>query len=434
MKQEGRGKKITALLLALLMMVSTAFCTEVPVSAASIRSDRITAKIERSSSSSIRFSWNKSSKADGYIILRRASVKHKYKKIKTVGKNVTSYTDKGLPYGKAYQYAVRAYRKEGRRNIYSVYKAATGATCPSTPSPRVKTVSENRINVYWNQVSRADGYRIYRRIPGQKWVFVADVAKTKRVYADKTVQPGTNYVYCVRSYKKSSGKKYMSAIRSSKKIKTPGNPYVSHSKFTAAQKDAMKKILYAVETGGQVYGNQDYADFTEAYTNSSAEHAITIGAGQWYATEAQRLLKLIHTKYPEVWKKYDSDGRVWKDVESRNWSTYKLSKNHYKAKRIVNIIKSKEGIKCQDELMYQQIEEMENEIRALGITDARSVGMFINIRHQGGYGAVTRVLGKTKRPVSLDNIYKALQTDTGNQVGAYRTRQKKVYTWLRTYM
>ena len=196
----------------------------------------------------------------------------------------------------------------------------------------------------------------------------------------------------------------------------------------------MKKILYAVETGGQVYGNQDYADFTEAYTNSSAEHAITIGAGQWYATEAQRLLKLIHTKYPEVWEKYDSDGRVWKDVESRNWSTYKLSKNYYKAKRIVNIIKSKEGIKCQDELMYQQIDEMEKEIRALGITDARAVGMFINIRHQGGYGAVTRVLGKTKHPVSLDNIYKALQTDTGNQVGAYRTRQKKVYTWLRTYM
>lgn len=434
MKQEGRGKKITALLLALLMLVSAAFCTDVPVSAASIRNDRITAKIERSSTSTIKLSWNKSSMADGYIILRRTSVKHKYKKIKTVGKNVTSYTDKGLSASKAYQYAVRAYRKEGKKNIYSVYKAAAGATCPSAPAAKVKTVSENRINVYWNQVSRADGYRIYRRIPGQKWVFVADVAKNKRAYADKNVQPGTNYVYCVRSYKKSSGKKYVSVIKSSKKIKTPGTPSVSHSKFTAAQKDVMKKILYAVETGGQVYGNQDYADFTEAYTNSSAEHAITIGAGQWFATEAQRLLKLIHTKYPEVWKKYDKDGRVWKDVETKNWSTYKLSKTHYKAKRIVNIINSPEGRKCQDELMYQQIEEMENEIRSLGITDAKSVGMFINIRHQGGYGAVTRVLGKTKRPVSLVNIYKALQTDTGNQVGAYRTRQKKVYTWLRTYM
>ena len=44
--------------------------------------------------------------------------------------------------------------------------------------------------------------------------------------------------------------------------------------------------------------------------------------------------------------------------------------------------------------------------------------MFINIRHQGGYGAVTRVLAKTKRPVNLDNILAALRTDTGNQVGA----------------
>ena len=121
MKQEGRGKKITAFLLALLMLVSAAFCTDVPVSAASIRNDRITAKIERSSTSTIKLSWNKSSMADGYIILRRASVKHKYKKIKTVGKNITSYTDKGLSAGKAYQYAVRAYRKEGKKNIYSVY-------------------------------------------------------------------------------------------------------------------------------------------------------------------------------------------------------------------------------------------------------------------------------------------------------------------------
>ena len=196
----------------------------------------------------------------------------------------------------------------------------------------------------------------------------------------------------------------------------------------------MKKILYAVETGGQVYGRQDYADFTEAYTNSSAEHAITIGAGQWYATEAQRLLKLIHTKYPATWKKYDPKNYVWNDVVNKNWSTYKLDENSGRAKIIVKLISSADGIKCQDQLMYQQIDEMQKEIRKLGITEAKSVGMFINIRHQGGYGAVTRVLKKTNRPVTLDNIYKALQTDTGNQVGAYRTRQKCVYTWLKTYM
>ena len=100
----------------------------------------------------------------------------------------------------------------------------------------------------------------------------------------------------------------------------------------------------------------------------------------------------------------------------------------------MKLISSADGIKCQDQLMYQQIDEMQKEIRKLGITEAKTVGMFINIRHQGGYGAVTRVLKKTNRPVTLDNIYKALQTDTGNQVGAYRTRQKCVYTWLKTYM
>ena len=46
---------------------------------------------------------------------------------------------------------------------------------------------------------------------------------------------------------------------------------------------------------------------------------------------------------------------------------------------------------------------------------------------KGGYD-------KTKRPVTLDSIYDSLKTDTGNQVGAYRTRQEKVYSWLKTYM
>ena len=65
--------------------------------------------------------------------------------------------------------------------------------------------------------------------------------------------------------------------------------------MTDHEKLVMRNIIYAVETGGQVYGQKDYADFTEAYTNSSAEHAITIGAGQWYGNEARTLLLKIKT-------------------------------------------------------------------------------------------------------------------------------------------
>ncbi len=56
----------------------------------------------------------------------------------------------------------------------------------------------------------------------------------------------------------------MSAVKLSNKASTPAAPKVtpsgdtsnssvmSNTRFTAAQKDVMKKILYAVETGGQV--------------------------------------------------------------------------------------------------------------------------------------------------------------------------------------
>ena len=63
--------------------------------------------------------------------------------------------------------------------------------------------------------------------------------------------------------------------------------------MTDYEREVFRNIMYAVETGGEVYGQKDYADFTEAGTNTSTEIAITIGAGQWYAGEAKRLLNLI---------------------------------------------------------------------------------------------------------------------------------------------
>ena len=60
--------------------------------------------------------------------------------------------------------------------------------------------------------------------------------------------------------------------------------------------------------------------------------------------------------------------------------------------------------------------------------------MCANLRHLGGLSAVKRVLNKTKTPYTLDNIYAALQTDTGNQVGTFKSRNSKVYGWLVKYI
>lgn len=202
--------------------------------------------------------------------------------------------------------------------------------------------------------------------------------------------------------------------------------------MTTEQKNVLRKIIYAVETGGQVYGQQDYSDFTEAYTNSSEEHAITIGAGQWYATEAQTLLKRIHDADTEAWSRLDNIG-LWEQVQEADWSCFNISRNSQFANLIVQLISSKIGIKCQDSLMDEQLAAYADEALKQGVTDARAQAMCVNFRHQGGQGAVTRILAKTQKPYTLDNLYAACQTDTGNQVGAYKSRQKFVYDALKTY-
>lgn len=202
--------------------------------------------------------------------------------------------------------------------------------------------------------------------------------------------------------------------------------------MTNEQKAVLRKIIYAVETGGQVYGQQDYSDFTEAYTNSSEEHAITIGAGQWYATEAQTLLKRIHDADTAQWDRLDNIG-LWEQVQNEDWSCYNISSKSQFATLIVRLISSKTGIKCQDSLMDEQLATYADEALKRGVTDARGQAMCVNFRHQGGLGAVTRILAKTQKPYTLDNLYAACQTDTGNQVGAYKSRQRFVYNALKKY-
>lgn len=203
--------------------------------------------------------------------------------------------------------------------------------------------------------------------------------------------------------------------------------------LTNAQKEVIRKIIYAVETGGQVYGGVRYDDFTEAYTNSSSEHAITIGGGAWYATEAQRLLKLIRTTDSALFKKLDTAG-IGSDLDSKDWSTYKLSKGSAKAKCIQKIIGSNVGIKCQDSLIDSQMQKYIDEAATLGVTNVAAQMMCANFRHQGGLSAMKRVVAKTRKPYTLDNLYAACQTDTGNQVGAYKSRQKMVYNSLKKYL
>ena len=202
--------------------------------------------------------------------------------------------------------------------------------------------------------------------------------------------------------------------------------------LTKAELEVIATTIFAVETGGQVYGKGAWDDFTEAYANCSNEHAITIGAGGWYANEAKKLLLNIYKADPNTFKKYDKSG-IYKDLQS-DWSRYRVNKFTVKAKNIKAIISTPVGIQCQKELLGEQMQVYAKEAEKLGVTDHQGQAMCANFRHQGGHSAMKRVIGKTKKPYNLDNLYAAVCTDTKkNQIGTYRQRQKVVYNCLKKY-
>lgn len=199
----------------------------------------------------------------------------------------------------------------------------------------------------------------------------------------------------------------------------------------------LRKILYAVESGDQVYGKQDYSCFAGVGANCSNEKAITIGAGQWYAGEAKELLYRIQRGNPKLFKDMDTVG-LEADLLLKSWATYGVSTGSAKGKCIINIISTAHGKKCQDEYMEDQIQTYAQSItKTYGTMPDSAMMECINILHQGGDAALKRILAKIAKPYTADKIYSALCEDpadpTPNQVGDYTDRQKAVINMIHTY-
>lgn len=199
----------------------------------------------------------------------------------------------------------------------------------------------------------------------------------------------------------------------------------------------LRKILYAVESGDQVYGKQDYSCFAGVGANCSNEKAITIGAGQWYAGEAKELLYRIQRANPKLFKDMDNAG-MEKDLLMKSWDTYAVTAESAKGKCIVDTISTDLGKECQDQYMEDQIQTYIPIIeKAYGTMEDSAMMECINVLHQGGFDALKRILSKTPEPYTADKIYVTLCRDpadpTPNQVGDYTDRQKAVINMIHTY-
>lgn len=194
------------------------------------------ASISNASYNKIKLTWEPVEGAAGYVVYRIES-NGTLKNVKTT-KN-TSYTiKKNITCGNTYRYTVKAYvLKTGTQTkIYSGYdtdglKIKAKPAAPAMVS--AKAVAHNKIQIKWKKVTKAYGYRIYRREYGNedsKWKRVKTVkyGDTTSVY-DTKAEVGVTYEYAVKAYTKINGKTiYSDYSENVKKVKAvPAKPTIA---------------------------------------------------------------------------------------------------------------------------------------------------------------------------------------------------------------
>lgn len=159
---------------------------------------------EKASASGTTITWKAVSGASGYAVYRKTSGGD-WKMIDTT--TAVSYTDKSeLTNGNTYYYTVRAYAGNADTAIENKYSSTYWSYYDtlgektvfiSTPALDTAVKLDSGVRVTWKAVSGADGYAIYRKVPGGDWSMYDTTTSTS--YTDQSDDTKV-YYYTVRAY------------------------------------------------------------------------------------------------------------------------------------------------------------------------------------------------------------------------------------------
>ena len=142
--------------------------------------------------SEITLKWTKVDNATKYTLERRKAGDSDYTIVKS-SLTTTSYIDKNLNKNQRYFYKVTAYNgstKLGTSESVGVYTKFS--------SPVVKAVSDNKLKITWDSVSKAENYTIMRRKSGDdSYAEIKTVTDTS--YTDSGLSASTQYYYWIKA-------------------------------------------------------------------------------------------------------------------------------------------------------------------------------------------------------------------------------------------
>lgn len=243
----------------------------------------------------ISIEWTKVEGATGYDIYRKTT--GTYSKIGTVDKQSTvTFKDEKAVTGVRYQYTVRAfYNKNGIKKVSTYENYIHGTAYPSNPNlTSVKSVEYNAIELKWDKVDGANGYKIYRKLPSDKnYKELITLYEQTDKYTDQTVTCGTTYQYIIRSFRYENGKTYTSGNSSAVSCKAV--PPVVKVKVASTGYNSLNVSWEKVNgaTGYRIYFKKDnaknwttLATFENGSLTSCEHRKLTTGVNYTYTVRA----------------------------------------------------------------------------------------------------------------------------------------------------
>lgn len=243
----------------------------------------------------ISIEWTKVEGATGYDIYRKTT--GTYSKIGTVDKQSTvTFKDEKAVTGVRYQYTVRAfYNKNGIKKVSTYENYIHGTAYPSNPNlTSVTSVEYNAIELKWDKVDGANGYKIYRKLPSDKNYkeLITLYGQTDK-YTDQTVTCGTTYQYIIKSFRYENGKIYTSGNNSAVRCKAV--PPVVKVKVASTGYNLLNVSWEKVNgaTGYRIYFKKDNAKnwttlvtFENGSLTSCEHRKLTTGVNYTYTVRA----------------------------------------------------------------------------------------------------------------------------------------------------
>ena len=198
-------------------------------------------------------------------------------------------------------------------------------------------------------------------------------------------------------------------------------------------------VIGAVESGGQIYGNRDYAAYAGRYKSSSNEHTCTLGWAQFYGSNAEELIKRIYNANPAEFKKIDTAGSIEKMI-GKDWVGLRWDPSEEERDTLIKLITSDTGKAQQDLFFREGCSSMVSDCISKYSSDPKTVIMYCEVRHQGGLGGVSRILNRCRERYGMynvENILKSLDDDLAdgfnNQVGDYSRRHHVCADFINKY-